>query len=876
MMSNLAPLPPNTQLGEYVLERLLARGGFGFTYLAIRPADMQRVVIKENYPCLGCTRMSGQYAFVKPSKKRTAAKGGEEWSAANFCNEVLSLRSLNHPGVPKVLDDFYVPETGTSYYVMPYYSGGTLLAAVTSAVTPSPQGVMFLAAALMSVLAHIHGSGLLHRDIKPENVVFSSEGYPVLLDFGAARLVESERFTRVISKEYSPQEQVEGGKQGPWTDIYALGATLYFAITGTHVPESSARSKEHDPYVPLVGQRPLVLMYGERFLSSVDKALSMEPCNRFLSVQQWEAELHGIPGFQAKHPVRLASTWRSEDPINCETVLAQAANSQGLVVESLYKDPGIRVNNVLGKAQAVRTKKVLLSILLMAVLLSSVAVATILLWPGKTGRSAVEMAFASSTQLCIWGDAEPNPDRALELYQAAAEKGNGRAMFALGSRFKSGKDVDRDLGEAARWYKKAAELNYSGAAEEYQEVVDIRREEDNAAKLEKAKTLLAGDKYAMAMELLAPLAEQENADAQLLLGECYFAGNGVEKNLDEAEKWFSKAVTNGNEMANECLKKIAAERRQIEIAAQIMQAKEMQSHEEYSRAVELLLPLAKQGNTEAERLLDECRQQEAAREREESAAILQEAQTLREKKEYEREVRLLRPLAEKGNIEAQMHLGNKYLNGQGVAYDVHLALFWFQKAAEQGYTYAQNLVGLFYYQGLYGLKSDMAEGVSWIRKSAESGYAEAQYNLANIYFSGEGVMQNSKEGEKWLTSAATQGYTEAQQQLGIRYMMGKSLSKNIDTAKVWLHAAAEKGDVIAQFHLGILYQDGGELDESQKWLELAAEQGYLDAKYALGVLYYYKRGGKTDKQKGISLWKEAAEAGSEVARNELKRIKKSK
>ena len=138
-----APLPPNLRLGGYLLERLLARGGFGFTYLAIRLEDMQRVVIKENYPCIGCTRAEGAYAFVLPDGKRRARKGGEEWSVNNFRNEVLALRMLKHPNVATVLDDFYVRDTGTSYYVMPYYPGGSLLDVVKTAGTERKKWLLY-------------------------------------------------------------------------------------------------------------------------------------------------------------------------------------------------------------------------------------------------------------------------------------------------------------------------------------------------------------------------------------------------------------------------------------------------------------------------------------------------------------------------------------------------------------------------------------------------------------------------------------------------------------------------------------------------------------------------------------------------------------
>lgn len=319
MAQLVASLPKGTVLNGYRLERVLGQGGFGIVYKAVRLADGAVVVVKENIPGTAAIREAGNIAFEVPPDDDTDAKGGAAWARQNFENETRSLRRLSHPGVVQVLDSFASPKTNTEYYVMTYIAGGLLYDLARQPGERSREWVLYIAAALINSASYIHDSGLFHRDLKPENVMVQESGEPVLIDFGAARKADATYKTTVVTPDYSSIEQSEGGKEGPWSDVYSLGGTLYFVITGEAPPSAKDRDgKVTDPYVPLASRPELVEQYGREFLESVDKALSTEPHKRFPTMAHWKAALYGVPGFQGVSPVLRFPRMRNDGEIEAK------------------------------------------------------------------------------------------------------------------------------------------------------------------------------------------------------------------------------------------------------------------------------------------------------------------------------------------------------------------------------------------------------------------------------------------------------------------------------------------------------------------------------------------------------------------------------
>ena len=282
-------LPPGTRLQEFVVERILGSGGFGITYLAHDEKLGRKVVVKENLPV--------QFAYRNPasltvSSRTSSAEDGDNYrySLDSFEREAATLASLDHPGIVRVLRSFEA--NGTACFVMPYVDGvpfdEQIRQRVASGEHFSEGEIIGLLERLLEALAYLHSRGIYHRDLKPGNILVTDSGAPVLIDFGAARQSLGERSLTVIeSPGYTPFEQLQShGKIGPWSDLYALGATVRRAITN-ETPLKSADRIMDDPLVPLVQIPELRGRYSEGLLASIDRAMAPKAADRYQDALEW-------------------------------------------------------------------------------------------------------------------------------------------------------------------------------------------------------------------------------------------------------------------------------------------------------------------------------------------------------------------------------------------------------------------------------------------------------------------------------------------------------------------------------------------------------------------------------------------------------------
>jgi formylglycine-generating enzyme required for sulfatase activity len=280
-----------TRLEEFVIDRVIGAGGFGITYLALDTCLNRKVVIKENLPAQFCYRDPSSMT-VAPRHTHGEDADNFRWSLENFSKEAALLASLDHPGIVKVLRSFHA--LGTAYFTMPYVDGLAL-----DELARQRQGKPFTEAELRGLLervlvalAYLHNRGVYHRDIKPGNILITSEGKPVLIDFGSARQRLSERSMTVVeSAGYTPFEQLQSrGNIGPWSDLYALGASIEKILTGEAPPKAADRVID-DPRKSLCGNPKWNQLYSAEFLSSIDKALSVKPTQRWQSSDEWKSWL---------------------------------------------------------------------------------------------------------------------------------------------------------------------------------------------------------------------------------------------------------------------------------------------------------------------------------------------------------------------------------------------------------------------------------------------------------------------------------------------------------------------------------------------------------------------------------------------------------
>lgn len=218
------------------------QGGFGITYVALDLRRKIRVAIKEYFP-LQCSQRAGIQVVPTPGMEQVFA-GGQ----ANFLNEAKMLASL--PALPSVVQIMeYFEVNGTAYIVMEYLDGTPLHHIVQSGVIPA-EHLFSRLPALLQDLQHLHAAGVIHRDISPDNVMWMPDGTLKLLDFGSARHLEDGKSVSIQLKHgFAPVEQYLTRGQGPFTDLYALCATVYYCLTG-RVPPHAAERLEEDRIQP--------------------------------------------------------------------------------------------------------------------------------------------------------------------------------------------------------------------------------------------------------------------------------------------------------------------------------------------------------------------------------------------------------------------------------------------------------------------------------------------------------------------------------------------------------------------------------------------------------------------------------------------------
>ncbi|MES2296694.1 MAG: cache domain-containing protein [Pseudomonadota bacterium] len=280
-------LAPGFELFEYRIDAVLGQGGFGITYLATDVHLNVKVAIKEYLP--------GDYA-LRASDKSVAPRWPEDAAfyqsgLESFLVEARTLATFRHSNIVRVARFFEANRT--AYMVLEYERGKPLKQWWQGRKNMAEQELLGLMQPLLDGLSVVHAAGYLHRDIKPDNIyVRKEDGSLVLLDFGAARLTvgTAHAMADVVTPGYAPPEQYQDGDQGPWTDIYALGATLYWMITGAKPPAAPERISGAEMMVPAAqaGRG----RYSDAFLAAIDWALHIDPAKRPRSVQQFVQTLY--------------------------------------------------------------------------------------------------------------------------------------------------------------------------------------------------------------------------------------------------------------------------------------------------------------------------------------------------------------------------------------------------------------------------------------------------------------------------------------------------------------------------------------------------------------------------------------------------------
>lgn len=296
---NIRILPAATILnGKYLVGKVIGDGGFGITYLALDLNLQVPVAIKEYFPVGLASRDTADgknetLSLLSGDKERFYKMG-----LHSFSEEAQSLAKFREvSGVVSVNDFFY--ENGTAYLVMEYIQGKSLKKYMKECNGTLPEAkVLEIMRPILDALAQIHKQGIIHRDISPENIMLSDSGEVLLIDFGAARTAtgaETKSLTVLLKHGYAPVEQYQTkGKQGPWTDIYAVCATMYRMLSGI-LPDEAVERMVQDNLVPLekLNRNGDGILVSHHVSAAIQKGLAVRPENRYQNVEKLITDLYG-------------------------------------------------------------------------------------------------------------------------------------------------------------------------------------------------------------------------------------------------------------------------------------------------------------------------------------------------------------------------------------------------------------------------------------------------------------------------------------------------------------------------------------------------------------------------------------------------------
>lgn len=282
-------LPEGTLLcnGKYIIQRRIGIGGFGITYMAIQNGLNRIVCIKEYFPSGKCARDTVSYNIYPQTISNEYYYKYRE----SFEKEARILAELSHPNIVEVIDVF--GENNTSYMVMEYIKGESLQKAVENrGRLPYTEAVNYIAQ-IADAVDYIHKRHILHRDIKPDNIMLTASYKAILIDFGSAREFEEDKtqiHTSMFTNGYAPPEQYASkSRKGSYTDIYALGATFYFTLTGQAPLEATARLIDKMPE-----PKKLVKDIPEEANRTILKAMQLKSENRHQTIDDFMADLRNI------------------------------------------------------------------------------------------------------------------------------------------------------------------------------------------------------------------------------------------------------------------------------------------------------------------------------------------------------------------------------------------------------------------------------------------------------------------------------------------------------------------------------------------------------------------------------------------------------
>jgi serine/threonine protein kinase len=458
-------LPVGTRIESYEIASVLGVGGFGITYKGYDHSLHCDVAIKEYLPS-GLALRTADGATIIP--KSDDDRKYYEYGLKRFLDEARILAKFKERSIVRV--SRFLESNGTAYLIMDYEDGESLAEYLQKAGVLNEQEILAIILPVLEGLQAVHARDFLHRDIKPGNIYLRKHGPPVLLDFGAARQALGEQtraLTGMVTPGYAPFEQYNSRtRQGPWTDLYALGATIYHCITGRAPAESPDRiaalqEQEADPMTPAtVAARG---RYRPEFLATVDWMLAPSPKDRPQSVEQVLARLKGLgPGAADAAPDNGFPRTRTVPVTETQTHVVAPPVSQPVqsTRDELEAFKAMRRRAEGGEAEA----QFRLGVMYAYGRGTARDEAEAARWLREAaGQDHATAQTRLGLMLARGAGVQKDEAEAADWLRRAAEHNDPVAQFNLGLMHAHGLGVSKDRNEALRWYRQAAAQGHHGA-----------------------------------------------------------------------------------------------------------------------------------------------------------------------------------------------------------------------------------------------------------------------------------------------------------------------------------------------------------------------------------------------------------------------------
>ncbi len=839
-MSTVEALIPGTKIGLFEVQETLGLSNHGVAYRAQDTEHGRDVSIQEYLPVAFAKRTGDGVSVEAVEKKKTAYENG----LSLFLQEARILAQIHDPYIARVIE--YTETNGTAYLVIEHEAGQTLRSYLQNHPKLNEDQLQNILIPMLKGLRIIHSEGLLHRDIRPSSIFLRENGPPVLIGFGSVvRTVADEHVsldTRV-TPGYSPIEQYhDGGNLGPWTDLYALGASMYRCIAGVNPVDATKRvaaiaQGDEDPLVPAmeigVGD------YSTHLLGNIDwmlrpimterpesagavlgvisrdhrnsRVATMKPAPRQQSLgmpsQHDSTSAYRLPYQSLRHGDDTAR-WiphlrkRVRKPNGWAVAGVVLAGLLGFALWQTNRDldrPSDVSTAVNGVDQAMTRDEDRTSTITPA-----------RDEPVNFGREDDDLRAEAFREL------EHNQlqiDKLLESARTHVE--SGRLVFPPQNNaltdFRAVLDIDPEQVDAKQGINDIITALVDGARESFEnkEIIQAESQLDEVERIQSG-----GDDASELRQQIQDYKqriEQQRQLAELQRQREEAARNRrVENLLARAETAMREGrlttptdnsalshyrgvlqLDEQNDIALSGIKEIG--RRYLSKAGQAIVDGDLKSGEEHLNAAITL-----QADADTISLL---RTQIQAR----RTALEQEVQHL-EREAQEMRRRELAQRIQQQRQRAKLESGIKaYYRG---AYDEAFRIL--NPLADTGYPRAQFRLGVMYNLGRGVTRnSELAQqlirkALPAIQSAATSGEAWAQADLGSLYEDGLVVAKNDVEAVRWYRLAAQQGYAGAQTNLGVMYANGTGVEQDIDEAIRWLQRAAAQGDKIAAENLATL------------------------------------------------------------------------